>query len=165
MRASGEDGPVMAAAVRLLLPLEGAVEAPVLAWDAPLSFWGGLDPATGRIVDRDHPGRGTSVSGAILCLLSGRGSSSSSSTLAEALRRGTGPAAVVLGRADPVIVTGALVAQELYGVVCPVGVASDWGDLATTAHGRAGRLRPVAGRGEHAELELAGRGDPVASMA
>jgi predicted aconitase with swiveling domain len=55
---------------------------------------------------------------------SGRGSSSSATVLAEALRLGTGPAGIVLGAPDHIIAIGALVASELYGITIPVFVAS-----------------------------------------
>jgi predicted aconitase with swiveling domain len=51
---------------------------------------------------------------------SGRGSSSSSSVLAEAIRLGTAPAGIVLREPDPIVVLGAVVARELYGVELPV---------------------------------------------
>jgi hypothetical protein len=54
----------------------------------------------------------------------GRGSSSSSSVLAECLRRGTGPAGLVLAIPDPILAVGALVARALYGLRCPVVVCS-----------------------------------------
>ena len=53
----------------------------------------------------------------------GRGSSSSSSVLAELIRRGAGPAAIVLGERDPIIALGAMVAEALYGRTVPVLVA------------------------------------------
>jgi predicted aconitase with swiveling domain len=52
----------------------------------------------------------------------GRGSSSSSSVLAEAIRLATAPAAIVLREPDSVLVIGALVALELYGRTCPIVV-------------------------------------------
>lgn len=100
--------------------LAGDAEGQVLALDEPLSFWGGLDPATGRITDRRHPQCGASVTGTVLVMPFGRGSSSSSSVLAEAIRAGTGPAAIVMGERDEIVVLGALVARELYGTTCPV---------------------------------------------
>ena len=105
---------------RALLALSKPIFAPALAFDVALSFWGGFDVASGCVVDRSHPGHGIRLTGKILCLPSGRGSSSSSSVLAEAIRRQTAPAAIVLLEEDPVIVTGALVAQLLYDLVCPV---------------------------------------------
>ncbi len=88
--------------------------------EAPLSFWGGTDAVTGRIVDERHPQRGLDLRGSVLALPAGRGSSSSSSVLAEAIRAGTAPVAVLLGEPDVIIVLGAMVAAELYDRHCPV---------------------------------------------
>ena len=55
---------------------------------------------------------------------SGRGSSSSSSVLAEAIRRGTSPVAIVMAEADEIVALGALVAAELYDITCPVVLVS-----------------------------------------
>jgi predicted aconitase with swiveling domain len=103
----------------------GTAEGPALVLDEPLSLWGGLDPGTGDIVDVRHPQRGENVAGRVLVMPSGRGSSSSSSVLAEAIRAGTAPAAIVLGEADPILPLGAIVARELYGASIPVVVAAD----------------------------------------
>ena len=54
---------------------------------------------------------------------SGRGSSSSSYVLAESIRAGTAPAAIVLEEADAIIALGSIVAAELYGIAMPVVVA------------------------------------------
>lgn len=101
----------------------GEARGPALVLSEPLSFWGGLDSATGTIVDVHHPQRGAVVTGTVLVMPGGRGSSSSSSVLAEAIRAGTAPAAIVLAEPDPIIVLGAIVARELYGVAVPVLVA------------------------------------------
>ena len=104
--------------------VEGRATGAALVLDEPLSFWGGLDPATGEIVETNHPQRGSVVTGTILVVPAGRGSSSSATVLAEAIRAGTAPAGIVLGEPDDIIVIGALVASELYGVAIPVIVAS-----------------------------------------
>jgi uncharacterized protein len=104
--------------------VEGRATGPALVLDEPLSFWGGLDPSTGEIVETGHPQRGEIVTGRILVMPSGRGSSSSSTVLVESIRTGTAPAGIVLGEPDDIIVVGALVATELYGVAIPVIVAS-----------------------------------------
>lgn len=105
-----------------LVPGEASGELVVL--ESPLSFWGGYDPVAGVIIDRSHPQHGLSLAGKIVVMGHGRGSSSSSSVLAESLRLGTGPAAIVLAEADQILVTGALVAHLLYQTECPVVVAT-----------------------------------------
>lgn len=111
----------MTEATTLRVLVAGTAEAPALVLGETLSFWGGLDPASGRIIGR-HPQAGERVGGRVLVMPGGRGSSSSSSVLAEALRAGTGPAAIILGEVDEIIALGSLVAAELYGVQCPVAV-------------------------------------------
>jgi hypothetical protein len=90
--------------------------------DEPLSFWGGVNAATGEIVDTHHPQVGASIVGRVLVMPGGRGSSSSSSVLAETIRNGVGPAAILLAATDPIIALGSLVAGELYGIRTPVAV-------------------------------------------
>ncbi len=100
----------------------GTASGEVIVLDEPLSLWGGFDPETGTVVDVSHPQHGASLRGRIVVMPHGRGSSSSSSVLAESIRLGTAPAAFVLDEADQIIVIGALVAELLYDVVCPVFV-------------------------------------------
>jgi predicted aconitase with swiveling domain len=96
-----------------------------LVLDEPLSLWGGLDPATGEIIDVHHPQRGARVTRRVLVMPAGRGSSSSASVLAEAARAGTAPAAIVLREPDLILAIGAAVAEELYDVRIPVLVVDE----------------------------------------
>jgi len=116
----------------------GAGAGPALRLDEPLSFWGGVDPSSGAIIDGRHPQAGSSVAGRVLVVPSGRGSSSSSSVLAEAVRAGTAPAAIVLCEPDPILVVGAMVAAGLYGTSVPVVVLAgdDYRELAAEAEDR-----------------------------
>ena len=95
-----------------------------LVLDEGLSLWGGMDPATGVLIDSHHPQRGVSLTGRIVVMPSGRGSSSSASVLAEAVRAGTAPAAIVLDEPDLILAIGSAVAEELYGVTVPVVVVA-----------------------------------------
>lgn len=94
----------------------------------PVSFWGGVDHA-GTVIDRHHPDLGTSLTGRVVAMTSGRGSSSASSVLAELIRSGHAPAAIVLELADPILALGALVADELYGVTLPIVRVQTLADL------------------------------------
>jgi uncharacterized protein len=112
--------------------VRGTARGTALVLDEPLSFWGGLDPHNGEIIDRRHPQAGHTVTGKVLAMPSGRGSSSSSSVLAEAIRAGTAPVAIVLREPDGIVALGAIVAEELYGRTIPVvvsGTAIEDGDL------------------------------------
>ncbi len=113
----------------------GAAAGAPLLLDEPLSFWGGLDPALGAIIDRRHPQAGANIAGRVLMMPAGRGSSGGSAILAEALRLGKGPAGILMLERDAIIVVGAMVAADLYGRDCPVALASerDWRALAAAA--------------------------------
>jgi len=103
-----------------LVPGEASGSALVL--DAPLSLWGGLDPETGDIIDQRHPQWRANVTGRVLVMPVGKGSSSASSILLEATRLGKAPAAILLAEPDAILALGAAVARELYGVAPPVVV-------------------------------------------
>jgi predicted aconitase with swiveling domain len=99
---------------------DGVASGAALVLDQPLSLWGGVDPGTGSIIDVRHPQLGRSVTGRVLVMGSVRGSSSSSSILAETVRAGYAPAAILLGEPDLILAVGAAVAEELYGVRLPI---------------------------------------------
>lgn len=100
----------------------GEAHGPLLRLTEALSFWGGMDVATGRVIDQHHPQAGVCLTDAILVMPAGRGSSSSSSVLAEAIYAATAPAAIILSEPDVIVALGAMVAKELYNLACPVVV-------------------------------------------
>jgi predicted aconitase with swiveling domain len=110
--------------IRATVLNDGEAQGPVLVLEAPLSFWGGFDPRTGMIIDVHHPQRGAFLAGAILLMREARGSGSSPGAIAEAIRLGTAPAAIVLVTPDVNLAIGAQVAGTLYGQQCPVLAAS-----------------------------------------
>ena len=102
--------------------LAGSAVGELLVLETPLSFWGGVDAETGDVIDRRHPQYGANLAGRIVVMPHGKGSSSASSVLAECLRLGTGPAAMILDHSDEILLVGALIAEELYGNGCPIVV-------------------------------------------
>jgi predicted aconitase with swiveling domain len=119
----------------------GSARGHALVLTEPLSLWGGLDPATGRVIDPRHPQHGASVRGRVLVMPAARGSSSSASVLAEAVRAGTAPAGLLLGEPDLILAIGAAVAEELYGTRVPILVA-DAEDLARIGPGQEVEIGP-----------------------
>ena len=115
----------------VLIPGSGSGEVLVLA--EPLSLWGGLEPDSGEVIDQRHPNAGSNVSGKVLLLPAGRGSSSASSILLEAVRTGKAPVAIITLESDPILALGAAVARELYGSAPAVLVleAADYEQIAT----------------------------------
>lgn len=114
----------------------GKAEGDAIVLSAPLSLWGGLDLASGAICDVSHPECGKMLAGRIVVMPGARGSSSSSSALVEAVRRGTAPKAIILSRVDPILVIGSLVAFDLYNVQLPILLAGPVGFESLQAGGR-----------------------------
>lgn len=113
--------------------VEGVAEGDLLVLDDALSFWGGVHESSGAIIDTHHPQHGARVTGRILLMPRGRGSSSSSSVLAELIRNGSAPAAILLGAPDPILALGAMVEEALYGTTMPMATL----DAETYARARA----------------------------
>jgi len=102
----------------------GEARGTVILSREPLSFWGGLNPETGEIIDRRHDRSGKIVTGKVFVFPTGKGSSTGSAVLMESVRAGTAPAAIVNVAADPILALGAIVADELYGEVVPIVAVS-----------------------------------------
>jgi len=98
----------------------GEADGVALVARAPLSFWGGLDPTTGEVIDRHHDLSGQIVAARVLVLPYSRGSSTASTVLLEAIRAGTAPAAIISSSPDPMLALGAIVADALYHRTVPV---------------------------------------------
>lgn len=103
------------------LPMTGelilgpATSGPLLRLAEPVSFWGGVDEKTGRVIDPHHPQHGVCLTGTALLMGAARGSSSSSSTLLECVRLGTAPALLLLTERDTILAVGVAAAWEIYG--------------------------------------------------
>ena len=133
MSQNGGDQCVVAEA---LCPGDGSGN--ILWLDEPLSFWGGTALDTGVITDAHHPQHGVSLVGRVVVMSASRGSSSSSSVLAEQIRAAVAPAAILLGSRDAIVTLGALAAAEIYGYRLPILLLDE------SAMGGLPRTGPVA---------------------
>jgi predicted aconitase with swiveling domain len=129
----------------------GIAGGELLVLDAPLSFWGGVEPSISTITDRHHPQHGTKVGGRVLAMKESRGSSSSSSVLAEMIRLGTTPAAILIAASDPVLTIAGVVAAELYDRRVPILLLSE-ADFSALPRDRC--IAEVAAEGPRAEIRL-----------
>ncbi|NBF06203.1 DUF521 domain-containing protein [Pseudomonas sp. Fl5BN2] len=98
----------------------GAAQGALLFADVGLSFWGGVDPVSGEVIDRHHPLSGQHMAGRVLAIPSGRGSCTGSSVLMELISNGHAPAALVLADVDEILTLGVLVAHTLFERSLPV---------------------------------------------
>lgn len=128
----------MTLAGRVLIGGEAA--GPLLRLAAPLSFWGGVDPASGVITQPRHPDHGRCIAGQVLALPRTIGSSSSSAVLLELLANGCAPRALLLGEVDAILCLGVIVAREMGHatipvLVCDVAALADQGVARVGADG------------------------------
>ena len=96
---------------RVLIP--GQAQAAMIRLSAPLSFWGGVDPTSGRIIDTRHPQHGASLAGCVVAIPGLKGSSSASSVILELIYRRIAPAGLILGEVDAVLLLGVMAAIEM----------------------------------------------------
>ena len=89
----------------------GQASGEALVSSEPISFFGGVDPDTGVVVDQGHPLEGQSVAGRVLVFPTGKGSTVGSYTLYRLARNGRAPAAIINREADPVVAVGAVIAD------------------------------------------------------
>ena len=100
--------------------LAGWAQGRVLISKLPISFWGGVDPKTGRIIDQRHDRCGEVVAERICVFPAERGSSTASAVLLELIRIGRAPAAIITLEIAPILLLGAMIAQQLYEKTVPV---------------------------------------------
>lgn len=115
-------GAPFAAPARLLI--DGAAEGPLLFSDTALSFWGGVDPETGLVIDQAHPLHGRCLAGAILAIPGGRGSCTGSAVLMQLILNGKAPAGMVFSQVEEILTLGVMVAEEMYGRSLPIAVVA-----------------------------------------
>ena len=103
----------------------GSAKGTALVSKESLSFWGGLSPHTGEIIDRRQQRSGANVSGRIFVFPRGKGSSTSSATLMESIKNGVAPAAIINLKVDPILALGSIVSDELYNRAMPIVVLEE----------------------------------------
>lgn len=103
---------MIALQAEILLP-GGSAGGRALVLDAPISFWGGVDPQSGRIADVRHPQHGETIGGKLLFIPGTIGSSSASAVLMELTHNGHAPAAIILHEPDAILLLGLIVAREM----------------------------------------------------
>lgn len=89
----------------------GRVEGQVLVSSMGISFFGGVDPATGQIVERGHPLEGQSIAGKVLVFPTGKGSTVGSYTLYQLKHNGKAPLAIINTECEPITAVGCIIAE------------------------------------------------------
>ena len=91
--------------------LKGKVQEEALATSQPISFYGGVDPNTGEIIEKGHELQGKNVKGKILVFPTGKGSTVGSYTLYRMKKNGTAPAGIINKECETVVAVGAIISE------------------------------------------------------
>jgi len=120
--------------------VQSHAEGQILSCREGLSFWGGVDPDTGVIIDAHHPNHGASLAGRIVLMPTSRESCSGSGVLLQLARNGQAPAALVFREEENILTLGAMIAGQLFDA--PVAVLrlppSIFEDLSCASHATIG---------------------------
>lgn len=98
----------------------GSAKGAALVSKEPISFWGGVCPRTGEVIDRRHELSGANITGKVFVFPTGKGSSTSSAVLMQSIRADVAPAAIINTSADPMLALGSIVSDELYHRAVPI---------------------------------------------
>ncbi|MHA1741706.1 MAG: DUF126 domain-containing protein [Candidatus Thorarchaeota archaeon] len=90
---------------------KGKATGEVLYTEEDISFYGGCDPETGEIVEKNHPLQGQSVAGKVLVFPTGKGSTVGSYVLYALKKAGKAPLAIINRATDPVIAVGCIISE------------------------------------------------------
>ena len=104
-----------------LLVVPADVEGEIVVCSEGLSFWGGVDPDTGVVIDAHHHLHGQSVAGRIVLMPTSRGSCSGSSVLLALALKGHAPAALIFREDEEILTLGAVITSRMFDKT--VGVA------------------------------------------
>jgi len=88
----------------------GVAEGEAVVSPEPISFFGGVDPKTGKIIERNHPLEGTIIAGKVLVFPRGKGSTVGSYTLYTLAKNKVAPAAIINVETESIIVVGCVLA-------------------------------------------------------
>lgn len=89
---------------------KGHAEGEIIVTRDSISFLGGIDPTTGMVIDPNHELYGRKISGKILVMPSGKGSTVGSYVIYQMYKNNTAPLAIIALEAEPIIATGAIMA-------------------------------------------------------
>ena len=89
----------------------GIIEGEALVTSMGISFFGGVDPDTGVVVEKDHELEGQSIAGKVLVFPTGKGSTVGSYTIYRLKHNGLAPAAVINAECETITAVGCIIAE------------------------------------------------------
>jgi hypothetical protein len=100
--------------------IEGEAKAEAIVSSQPFGFFGGVDPATGIVIDKLHELYGQSIKGKVFVYPEGRGSTVGAAIILELTRTGCAPAAIVNAKIETITAAGGLMSQKFYNRGIPM---------------------------------------------
>ena len=91
--------------------VKGRAKGVAMVTSHPVSFFGGVDPDEGTIVEAGHDLVGRSITGKVLVFPRGKGSTVGSYVLYAMKKKGTAPAAIINLETEPIIAVGCALAE------------------------------------------------------
>ncbi len=89
----------------------GRAEGEALVTAMGISFYGGVDPETGCVVEKGHELEGQSVAGRVLVFPTGKGSTVGSYTLYRLKKAGLAPAAIINIESETITAVGCIISD------------------------------------------------------
>ncbi len=90
---------------------KGKAQGEALVTSMPISFYGGVDPNTGVVLEKGHELQGQSVKGKILVFPQGKGSTVGSYTLYRMKKTNTAPAGMINKECETIVAVGAIISE------------------------------------------------------
>lgn len=90
---------------------EGRAEGRALVSSSPMSFYGGVDPESGEVVERGHELQGKTIKGKVLVFPNGKGSTVGSYIMYRLAKKGVAPAAIVNAKCETIVAVGAIISE------------------------------------------------------
>jgi len=89
----------------------GTIECEALVTTQAISFFGGVNPDDGVVQEKGHELEGKSISGKILVLPQGKGSTVGSYAIYRMKKQGTAPKALILKECEAIVAVGAIISE------------------------------------------------------
>jgi len=89
----------------------GIVYGEALTTKMGISFYGGIDPESGIILEKGHELQGISISGKILVFPTGKGSTVGSYTLYRLSKNGMAPVAIINSSCETITAVGCIISE------------------------------------------------------
>jgi uncharacterized protein len=90
---------------------EGNAEGEALVSSSPMSFYGGVNPESGEVIERGHELQGQCVKGKVLVFPGGKGSTVGSYVLYRLAKNGAAPCAMINSKCETIVAVGAIISE------------------------------------------------------